>query len=478
MKKIIAIPLLGITACGPDNKKQVKDNTPTPPNQHSPIQQIPPPNIPEKNPLNVSPSQQTPLLIPQVPTFTSPPQVSTPPTSNNTTPMLTSGYLARTQDPSKYKCSAAQEDIFIAMQNFESIFEKHQDEIDQKMNAIAEDQRIFGTSDTEGKFFNIYALLRLSGAIEKFDWTNPQFVEFEISSKEFKQSPSETKYSNEYKQFANEGNYKKIWFSDDGKYIRIPKFEFKNNFKGTILHLGDIVDRGRNGILCYLTMLYAKEQLKDRCHLIIGNHELYNYAHSNLSEDVYGRGNGRDLILEITKHYLGAGKMKFFDKIQIGGKDFLLTHTEMSTAELGSGEFKKVFLNGYTPNISTAEDFFHNIATLNRNAQKAFQHALPEWHQSEFVKNNTGNIFINQLCGHLHHPIEKQTGQISGRKGYFFAKNNTMLYLDNYSTTSYDGGIGFSKADLHLIDAGKELNGDTVFRFVDQQSDNFKIFSK
>ncbi len=398
-------------------------------------------------------------------------------------------YLSHTAKPEEYICSARQEDIFIAIQNFESIFEKHQDEILQKMNAVPEAQRIFAESDTEGKFFNIYALLRLSGAIEKFDWRKPQFVEFDIVSKTFQDKP-QGRYA-AYKQFSSAEEYKKIWVSEDGKRIRIPKFTFNKNFKGKILHLGDFVDRGRNSVPGFLTMLYAKEQLGDKCHLIVGNHELYpDLPHKTVEENVYSRIE-YDLVSELTQHYWDQKKMKFFDTILIGGKPVLLTHVEISAHLTASDQFYDVFEKRHGVDFFTDKDFLDNIESLETTVRQKVNVNLEKWYR-QWLEDIPGNvndenksIFISQMCGHLHHPVEadkivkaNKSGQINTRKGYFFKKDDkTILYLDNYSTTSDIGGLfGFSKADIHLIDAGKELNGDTVFRFVDKDSDNFKIF--
>ena len=383
----------------------------------------------------------------------------------------------KSQPKSNYTCSADQENVFTSIKTFEELYELHKEEVTNQMKSINDNDRIFGISDSEGKYFIFYAWLRLSGLIKKFDVSSPSWKYFDLNNFTFSDTP--------VGKYSNNENDKDFFLSSDEIYIRFPKFEIDPNFASCCIHLGDILDRGRNATICLLTVLYIKQMLVqngkgEQFILVIGNHELQCYSSDNENKYDILYGNNKQSVFKIVHWAIQNKLMQFFGVLEINNKKVLLTHREISKATVPN--VKNLF--GADLDLDTQENFFLNINEMNqRFEQKPFATMFSSacdvdgW---QYVKKeDSEKIFINQFCGHIHHALTGE-GYLDFRSGYFFfddKSNNAIVYLDNYSTTSISGHSGLSTANIHIFDKTKDLkDGDIVFRFVDSSKNNFQIY--
>lgn len=385
-----------------------------------------------------------------------------------------------------YISAALQEDLFEAITLFEKIFESNSKEINQYLENIDEKNRIYGVSDTEGKYFIMYAWLRLSGMVEKFNFNEPEYIEYDIEKDIFIDNKKLIGTYRKYRQELRKDKYKDVFYDEVNKIMRFPKLKIKNEWSSTCIHLGDILDRGKHGTICLLTLLYLKDYLNKNINnksnnliLVLGNHEIHRYSKHYF--DILGSDEKKDLLIDIVCKWIEKGQIKFFDKIKIGGQDVLLTHREISKQTAQMLFDKKIFGNF---DIQEAKNFLLHVDDMNKhfieNPQKKTIDC-DKW--IEVDKNDTTNIFLSQLCGHYHHGLRKGRGRFvnKGRDGYFFfdKKNgNFICYFDNFSTTEYIGIYGPSTANIHVLDKSKKVdeNGDLVFEFKDT-TDNFHIFN-
>ncbi|MDR2458134.1 MAG: metallophosphoesterase [Clostridiales Family XIII bacterium] len=460
MRKFLLLIFIStcFVSCGSCEKKldpEPKEDYPSRPIQKSevpPDNNIPKPEVPKPE-------------VPKVPTDNVPPaKVST-----STFP----------EYPFEYTCSADQENIFLTIGRFEYLYALHQGDIDKQIQIVNEIDRIYGLSDSEGKYWNLYSWLRLSGLIKKFDPANPGWIYFNLISHSFSETPS-----GEYSKDENDKNF---LLSKNGKFIRFPKFEVNPDYKSTCIHLGDILDRGRHATICLLTVLYLKELLVtqgkgDLLILIIGNHELQNYVEENRFDVLFG--DGKQSVRNIVLHAIKKNWMQFFGMIQIGSKRVLLTHREISKDTVNCPSFRAMFPG---IDVDTGAKFLTKIGELNdcfKNSDDLKK--LSSWGDCDrwehvYLKDLT-NIFISQLCGHIHHSEDvKVKCDLTDRFGYFFMdpKGDCVIYFDNYSTTSTSSGhYGLSTANVLFFDRIKnpDMKDAVVFKLVDRKEDNFQIY--
>ena len=160
------------------------------------------------------------------------------------------------------------------------------------------------TTSNEGKYFNIYAWLRVGGMIKKAikeyvgkRYTYVYFNLEELKSGEinFYDDPPGEEFNGPVDEFRCpveelNGPKKNIYkphedASKSGKWFRIPKLELTEDFKtsqNTLCHLGNFVGRGRNSLSCLLTLIYLKLVLKEqgldkRLILVFGDRECLTY---------------------------------------------------------------------------------------------------------------------------------------------------------------------------------------------------------
>ena len=169
-----------------------------------------------------------------------------------------------------------------------------------KVNKVKEEYRIFIQSDTEGKVFNINSTLQIAKII---DINKPINIYYNFENGKFENNKSENS-------------------------ICLKLFAVNKNFKGTYIHLGDIVDRCTGNHQCLkslLYLLYLKQELGEKVNLICGNHELTDYfkcgnVNCDCCYDI------RDYITLIVFKAISNGQIKYLDKIKIGTTDYILTH--------------------------------------------------------------------------------------------------------------------------------------------------------
>ena len=227
------------------------------------------------------------------------------PSNKKKDPILTT----KPQPKSNYTCSADQENVFTSIKTFEELYELHKEEVTNQMKSINESDRILGISDSEGKYFIFYAWLRLSGLIKKFDVSSPSWKYFDLDNFTF----SDTHVG----QYSNNENEKDFFLSSDKAYVRFPKLEIDPNFASCCIHLGDILDRGRNATICLLTVFYIKQMLLqqgkgERFILVIGNHDLQCYSlynDENKHDILYG--NNKQRVFKIVHWAIQQKLMQF-----------------------------------------------------------------------------------------------------------------------------------------------------------------------
>lgn len=252
------------------------------------------------------------------------------------------------------------------------------------LNDIKKEDRVFIQSDTEGKLFNILYGLFIAGVLTDIDQNNKIY------------------YNDEDGTF---GNKKTNMF--------IYKVTVNENFKGTYIHCGDIVDRcGNKGgcIMSLLYLLYVKSKLKDRIKLICGNHEI---AVEHACNDSWCEKNK---IMKIVKNSIINDYLKYFDTIKIGNTDFIITHKELlkqdinvlralkdkiKDEDISNNNIEKIkhvveIFNDYSNNISYKNDDNNSFDTISgylEHFNKIFKWAAKSFDQ-ELEKITEKNINI------------------------------------------------------------------------------------
>ncbi len=332
------------------------------------------------------------------------------------------------------------EEVYSTIERFEKIYEKNRELIEQSVK----NKDIFIVSDTEGKFFNIYSVLRTSGLIKPYD--------SEKKPKIF--------YNTQNNAFEDE--------SKGDKSFSIPLFEINEHCKNKLIHCGDICDKGKNSIPCLLVLLYVKKILKDNVILIIGNHELFYYG------SYRDEASKQPIVFNAIKNNL----MKFFGRIRIGNTSFLLTHKEVVEEDFTG--IKKA-ING--DDILLFNDYVKNVINEVYKEGKCF-YKHKEIKELEVCYDNPGDLLNNkiipythetslnnQICGHIHHRVEHLVKGAIEHGCYF--ENKNILYVDNYSTDKYnDGSSGASQVHIHTFNSDEEVKQDTVLRITDRKENS------
>lgn len=169
-----------------------------------------------------------------------------------------------------------------AIESFETLYDKNQNSIEDYRPK--HDYLIL--SDSEGKYFNIYAWLRVGGVIKKYDFKNPIYVYFNLEGLK----SGKIEFSNASPDEEFHGPKENIYkphedASQSGKWFRIPKLELTEDIETsqkTLCHLGNVVVRGCNYLSCLLTLIYLKWQLKlrhveKRLILVFGDRDVLKY---------------------------------------------------------------------------------------------------------------------------------------------------------------------------------------------------------
>ena len=331
-----------------------------------------------------------------------------------------------------------------------------------EISKIEEYNRIFIQSDTEGKKFNILSMLQIAGII---DINKPITVYYNIYT----------------------GNFNESSINEDD--IEVKFFEVNKNFKGTYIHLGDIVDRcnGEDGcIYSLLYLLYVKKILSDKIKLICGNHELNYY---DIQDECMCCRYKKNVILKIIFRAISEGEIKYFDSIEIGGIKYILTHKVVSSLDIGKiksfikdnvtdkidlGKFdfyglmeyvNNIFKNKFREYIERNKDNFEKLETydlisFSKDYDQASNGFIVNSYRStdlDFIKSYKGYFLSNQICGHDHHYIYN-----------CYIPTSNILYVDNYSSDVNNNPM----VNIHFFDKNQELNKHKGFVFIKEIDDS------
>ena len=368
------------------------------------------------------------------------------------------------------------------------------DEYPKILNDMKQGEKIFIQSDTEGRFSNIFSILKRINIID----TN--------------------KTCKRYYNFLN-GKFQ-TYINEDIPYITLNLFEVINNFKGKYFHLGDIIDRcGSKQHECLLSLLfliYLKQELPNNVNLICGNHELtcyFNDKESLCCKDI------KPLLTHIVFKAIANGQIKFFDKITLGKERYILTHKVIykddiqklsqfisnynfftfkkdknieticnskcyygkALENLALLENKKDIdftaeLVNITKDIKPEDNIYTLMECINKLFELHFKYYFAEiYPKKEFFNNLTDfvnkmyfyskdfnvlnpnkkesimdgtrvrekgyeNCVNNQIAGHDHHDIFS-----------YVIKRENILFVDNYSHLIYDKNKTKNLATLHIF---------------------------
>ena len=342
----------------------------------------------------------------------------------------------------------------------------------KEVNKVNEEDRIFIQSDTEGKVFNIISALQIAKIID---------INIPITV---------------YYNFYN-GNFEK---NESENSIELKLFEVNKNFKGTYIHLGDIIDRCNGDHQCLkslLLILYIKQELRDKVKLICGNHELMYYSLQRYCEcfDHYNKdfNDNEKKINFITRLIcltaISKGQIQYLDQIKIGNTNYILTHKVLYEQDIDqikrflkermnvktdlknydiydlidvvNDNFKKYFCDFFY-NYDKNKTRYHNIIEYTT----LFDHINGNIVIGDRVENNYDICLNKQICGHDHHKIEEC---------YINKKN--ILFVDNYS---YDEETWEKEkyqkllVNIHFFDKNEKLTKHKAFNIINDK-DNLDI---
>jgi len=327
-------------------------------------------------------------------------------------------------------------------------------DIFKEVNKVNEEDMVFIQSDTEGKVFNIISTLQIAKII---DINNPITVYYNFNNGKFEKEKSENSFE-------------------------LKLFEVNKNFKGTYIHLGDIVDRCTGNHQCIkslLYLLYIKQELGDKVKLICGNHELTDYGHPlNPGSDCCK--NIKHLITLIVFRAISNGQIKYLDKISIGTRtpDYILTHKVIYKQDIDQ---IKYFLKNKMKEKKDLKDcdIYDLIDVVNDNFKKYFtdffniniNNIVQIYEYSCFYDQLYNEILIgerveklgynicldNQICGHDHHEIDK-----------CYIKDKNILFVDNYSfdLPTYTKPM----VNIHFFNKNEELSNHKLFNIINDEN--------
>ena len=330
--------------------------------------------------------------------------------------------------------------------------------IDEVKN-VNEENRVFIQSDTEGKVFNIISTLQIANII---DVNKPITVYYNINNGKFENDKSENS-------------------------IELKLFKVNKKFKGTYIHLGDIVDRCTGNYQCLkslLLLLYIKQELEDKVKLICGNHELTDYF------KLGNRGcdccyNIRNLITLIVFKAISKGQIKYLDKIKIVTTDYILTHKVLYKEDINK---IKYFLKNKMEEKKDLKDYdiYKLIDIVNYNFKKYFTNFFNikdniDIYDYSFCFDQLSNQIVidervdnlgydicleNQICGHDHHKINE-----------CYIKDKNILFVDNFSfdlktyiTKKYQKPM----VNIHFFNKNEKLTDHKIFNII-QNENNLDI---
>jgi len=337
-----------------------------------------------------------------------------------------------------------------------------------EVNKVNEEERIFIQSDTEGKVFNIISALQIANII---DINKPITVYYNFNNGNFEKNKSENS-------------------------IELKLFEVNKNFKGTYIHLGDIIDRCNGEHQCLkslLLILYIKQELEDKVKLICGNHELL--YDTDPWCNCCNMWNNDENITYITRLIcltaISKGQIQYLDKIEIGNTNYILTHKVLYEQDINQ---IKDFLKNEMKEKKELKDcnIYDLIDVVNVNFKKYFCDLFYNYDNKNTTNGKiikytslfdhlNGKIVIgdrfddlggykicleNQICGHDHHKIDK-----------CYIKEKNILFVDNYSfdpETYKNEGYQKLLANIHFFNKKEELSNHKLFNIINDK-DNLEI---
>ena len=394
--------------------------------------------------------------------------------------------------------SSATERVLEAIESFETLYDKHQSSIEEYRSK--RDYLIL--SDSEGKYFNVYAWLRVGGVIKKYDLKNPIYVYFNLE--ELKSGKIEFSNASPAEEFngPKENIYKPHEdASQSGKWFRIPKLELTEDYKAkTLCHIGDFVDRGRNSLSSLLTLVYLKKIVcdagsSDVLRIIFGNHEFAVYSglyeeYNDLTKVGLKAINVKgDILCKLCQIAVQQDWFVFVDVIDINNNKIILVHKTLTEQDL-------VYLSDVLEGEYNAENIYDEIKNINSKIKEKcsdleFMKDLMQkicCESSNYISENGVNCISNQINGHIHKHFEKS------KKSYYlrwltgnYLEDKNILFVDNGSTTDVDsdskvgdGRNGRSKASIFGLDKSKWLKDFSLCVVVDDkrrnEDDNFSLY--
>ena len=392
--------------------------------------------------------------------------------------------------------SSVTERVLEAIESFETLYDQHQNSI--KDYRSKHDYLIL--SDSEGKYFNIYAWLRVGGVIKKYDFKNPRYVYFNLEGLK----SGKIEFSNASPAEGFNGPKENIYkphedASPSGKWFRIPKLELTEDYNvKTLCHIGDFVDRGRNSLSSLLTLVYLKKIVcdagsSDVLRIIFGNHEFAVYSglseeYKDLTKEGLKASNVKgDILCKLCQIAVQQDLFVFGDVIDINNNKIILVHKTLTEQDL---EYLSKVLGG----VYNAGNIYEKIKDINSKIKEkcsdlGFMKDLMQkicCEPSNYISDGGVNCISNQINGHIHKHFEKskKSNYLSWLTGNYLEDKN-ILFVDNWSTTDVDRGShvgdgrrGMSKASIFGLDKGKELKDFSLCIFVDDKkgADNGKFF--
>ena len=368
------------------------------------------------------------------------------------TPIIKKQYnrCDKTQDLTKYK-----------IDNDKINDDKLKDVNEEVNKVVNEEDRIFIQSDTEGKVFNIISALQIAGIID----INKEIIVYYNF------------YNGKFEKNKNENS------------IELKLFKVNKDFKGTYIHLGDIVDRCNGEYQCLkslLLILYIKQELGDKVKLICGNHELMYSGAQPLCAciDGYPFADGEKRINFITRLIcltaISKGQIQYLDEIEIGDTVYILTHKVLYQDDIKQ---IKDFLKESMKEEKELDNYGTSdlIKVVNDNFKKCFcgifdNYKKDEKYVDEIIEKTSmfehvnGQIVIgdrvgrrgylsclkNQICGHDHHEI-----------GECYIENMNILFVDNFSFDLETSSKPM--VNIHFFDKNKELSKHKAFNIINDE---------
>ena len=302
-------------------------------------------------------------------------------------------------------------------------------EVKKIINDINEEDRVFIQSDTEGKVFNIFQVLKLANII---NIEKPIQVYYNLKTGKFEKNLEDENIPN----------------------IKLDLYEVNKDFKGTYIHLGDIVDRCNGNYQCLkslLLLLYIKQELGDKIKLICGNHEFNDYSKNDPTSRCCE--NIKNLLIYIVFLAIKNDQMKFFDEITIDKQKYTLTHKILYKDDFSyMKNFIKCF--SFDKELDEISDLLNPIITLIEEDKEDQEIKIKINKLKEKYKNEQ-NSNINEEV------IKKNINEEDIKK----VINEEVIKEDLNSILKLYIEIFFNYISLYIDNTYKKLFFDDIYKY-------------